>query len=229
MLHMKRKKVSHLHVCSRLVYLCIGLALLGTEIVGCTQDIDVLNKYGCSIINVDEVYNQRKSINDRIPRKLNKQELTEIAKYLKKKNARYSYLFILYYLPEMQVGNGAFATSHFNPNLNVNFGATSEFIESSPLLILTSQNGIKVIGTWYDNTLGTQTVYQIYQKSNNYILRKIIGNRFTEDKMRYTNKNGSKKFAYDSDDIEYFIIDSNGNLGIYDELGFIMSCPQKNY
>jgi len=227
MLHMKRKK--NLHVYRRLVYLCIGWALLGAGIMGCAQDIDVLNKYGCNIINVDEVYNQRKSINVRIPRKLNKQELTEIAKYLKKKNAQYSYLFILYYLPEMQVGNGAFATSHFNPNLNVDFGATSEFIECSPSLILTSQNGIKVIGTWYDNSLGTQTVYQIYQKSNKYILRKIIGNGFTENKMHYTNKNGSKKFTYDSDDIEYFIIDSRGNLGIYDELGFIMSCPQKNY
>ena len=129
----------------------------------------------------------------------------------------------------MQVGTGAFATSHFNPNLNVVFGSEPEFVKSSPSLILTPQNGIKIIGTWYDNSLGTQIVYQIYQKSDCYILRRIIGDGFTEDKMRYMNVNGLKKFTYDSDEIEYFVIDQSGKLGIYDEDGFIMSCSKKDY
>lgn len=212
-----------------LLGICVVLMLFGS-ITRCTPGTDALNKYNCSIINVDVSSTQKKSINVRIPRKLNVQELTEIAKYLRKKNAVYTRLFICYYLPEMQVGNGAFATTHFNPDLKVAFGTESEFIKSEVSLILKAETGLKIIGTWYDNSLGAQVIYQIYHKNNQYILRRIIGDLFTEEKLRYTNKNGIKKFAYDDDnDTEYFIINSSGKLDIYDEVGFILSCPKKDY
>ncbi len=55
-------------------------------------------------------------IDDRLP---TKQELGSISKYLVSNESKHDQSFVSFYLPEMQVGAGAFATAHHNPNMEV--------------------------------------------------------------------------------------------------------------
>lgn len=55
----------------------------------------------------------------RIQTKLSEELLTNIAEKLKRRSPYAEKTFITYYLPCMEIGNGAWATSHFNPDLEI--------------------------------------------------------------------------------------------------------------
>ena len=58
--------------------------------------------------------------------KLSEHELSELAWELKNRLDReYDRIFISYYLPDDEIGNGAWATSHYNPNLQVKIIGTT--------------------------------------------------------------------------------------------------------
>ncbi len=59
--------------------------------------------------------------------KLSKEELGQLAKTLKRKlDKDYERIFISYYLPGVKVGFGAWATTHFDPDLKVNILGRTE-------------------------------------------------------------------------------------------------------
>ena len=60
------------------------------------------------------------SINVRIYERLSQEELGSIAKNIKSQFPNYRLTFILYYLPKMEPGAGAWATSHYDPTLSIN-------------------------------------------------------------------------------------------------------------
>jgi len=56
-------------------------------------------------------------VDGRLP---NKQELASLSSYLVSKENKHDRSFVLFYLPEMKVGYGAYATAHHNPKMKVN-------------------------------------------------------------------------------------------------------------
>lgn len=56
-------------------------------------------------------------VNERLP---TADELEAVSRYLHRKEKRHDRTFVAFYLPGMEVGAGAFATAHHNPNLEVN-------------------------------------------------------------------------------------------------------------
>lgn len=55
-------------------------------------------------------------VDGRLP---NEQELGEISIYLVSKEKKHDRTFVLFYLPGMKVGSGAFASAHHNPTMEV--------------------------------------------------------------------------------------------------------------
>ena len=67
----------------------------------------------------------------------------------------YDRIFIVYYLPEMPVGAGGWATTHFAPGLDVRIlGLTPEEASAGVDSILPSTR--EDIGRWSDDRNGTQ-------------------------------------------------------------------------
>ncbi|MHA1540036.1 MAG: hypothetical protein ACTSXQ_06145 [Alphaproteobacteria bacterium] len=56
----------------------------------------------------------------RLQDKYSEEELSAIAVDLKKKSPKVDRIFIVHYLPCMEVDNGGWATTHFSPDLSVN-------------------------------------------------------------------------------------------------------------
>lgn len=212
-------KVVLFTLCSFALICWIALSYEGEQ-----PEVSILGKYDGYIINSETMDKYKKSINIRLQHKLTSGQLTEIANYLRRKNKEYDYLFILYYLPGMVVGNGAYATTHFTPGLSVDMVGSDEFERETEKANKRQvvESG-EVVGKWEDNSLGHRIIIQIYKRKNQYIMRHIEGGEYYERKLKYTRFRGLKRFVYDNNFGEYLLIDKNGNLNFYDEQGFIYS------
>jgi hypothetical protein len=72
------------------------------------------------IIKRDEMGTAKKSftllvdlIDGRLP---TKKELGDVSKHLRSNNTQYDRLFVVFYLPDMVIDDGAFATAHYLPD-----------------------------------------------------------------------------------------------------------------
>jgi len=72
-----------------------------------------------SIENKDCIGTIKCSFDVRISQKISEKEIAAIANKIKKSSSATDANFILYYLPCMKVNDGAWATSHFNPDLKI--------------------------------------------------------------------------------------------------------------
>lgn len=67
-----------------------------------------------SVISDTSLKNIKRSVDVRLQTRLTEEQLTELAKEIQKKSPKqYERTFICYYLPDMEPGAGAWATSHF--------------------------------------------------------------------------------------------------------------------
>jgi hypothetical protein len=85
------------------------------------QTSEVSNDINYELKEYDIIPNIKYSANIILDRKLTKSELEYIANRIyKEKNIKnYERAFLAYYLPGMKIGSGAWATTHFNPNLEI--------------------------------------------------------------------------------------------------------------
>ena len=92
----------------------------------------------------------KRSLDVRLNKKVSERTLRAIALKLKSQDARsYDRTFMAYYLPGMAVGAGAWATTHFNPDLEVRvLGLTAE--EEEKLLAEPAPANREIIGRWLD-------------------------------------------------------------------------------
>ncbi len=113
--------------------------------------------------NVDSIYTIEKrdvfgdiklSLDIRLKNKVSKEQLNQLALTLKERERKpYEQIFIFWYLQEMEIGAGAWATTHFNPNLEVRIlGITTE--KEKELTASDENRGGFVLGKWFDNSIG---------------------------------------------------------------------------
>ena len=93
----------------------------------------------------------KRSLNIRLAEKVSEDTLRDIAKELKQTDsAQYERTFIVYYLPDMEVGAGGWATSHFYPDLDVRIlGLTAE--QEVALSTDSGDPTREVVGNWLDD------------------------------------------------------------------------------
>jgi hypothetical protein len=192
-----------------------------------TQDA-VSNEIKYTIINEEKMENIKTSIDVRLESEANKEIITKIANKLRKDGRRnYQRVFINYYLPGMEVGNGAWALSHFNPNLEVQIlGFTKE--EKTQLLENTSPLESNLIGRWIDNTPYSGGVITISRNANILELSiKYKDGSKSSKKLIEKIVNGQKRWI-EEDNVfgEYYVLNNDGNLSIYDTEGLVKTYPK---
>lgn len=177
-----------------------------------------------SIIKKTNQGNMKGIIEVRLKEKVAKATLKKLALKLKKDSSQaYDHLFITYYLPGMTSGAGAWATTHFNPELEVQIlGTTIE--EEEKLRKQTEPSSSVMFGEWLDESPFMGAKYTLFKKnSKTVMLIKFKDGSVSEKEMiqkkqgpllRFEEKGGN---SYG----EYYLIKKDDNLGIYDGSGLI--------
>ena len=106
-----------------------------------------------TIIDQNVLPGIKRSLDIRLNKKVSEGALRSIATQLRDSDSNsYQRTFIGYYLPDMEVNAGYWATSHFNPDLEVKIlGLT---IEEEKKVIAESQPVGEVVGRWFDQFIG---------------------------------------------------------------------------
>ena len=171
---------------------------------------------------IDEETNDKVSkcnLNIRLNKKVDKAVLKDIALTLQEDRKKFENLWIFYLLPDMEPGAGAWATTHFTPELEVEIlGATEQEdkkLDETPL-----PEG-KIVGQWRDDTPMIENVKIIYKADDKLKIQTTYkdGSQ-SDDKLIKKKENGKTRYDFaDNPHGEYFIVEDNGNLGMYGENG----------
>lgn len=177
-----------------------------------------------TVIEKKNLGNIKGSIDIRLDKKVKKDFLQKLALKLREAEPRKcERLFITYYLPGMTPGSGAWATSHFNPNLEVKIMGTT--LEEEKALLNKHKNASgKIIGEWLDESPYIGARYTLIKKNSKiFMIRKFKDGSGSEKEMIQKNQSGRLRFEEKegNDFGEYYVIERNGNLGAYDSNGLI--------
>ena len=153
----------------------------------------------------------------KLSRKITKEELTTLALKLRETRQSYNHLWIGYTLDNMKVGAGAWATSHFTPELEVQIlGATAE--EENNLNKSAGKIDGKQIGKWFEQQ-ATSASYLFYEKNNKFFMKTTFKDgSMMESKINKKKVSSGLKLS-DPEDTngEYYIISKSGELEFYNK------------
>ncbi len=146
-----------------------------------TNNDEIFNEY--SIIKQELIPSIKASIDVRLNREFKKTSIEKLARKFKRDlKEDYDRIFICYYLPGMKVGSGAWATSHFDPNLeivmttpyyddtkkvtNTDNSKTDKLINN----FLSTNSSANIIGKW---SQGDGVMVVIFKKSGTYYINEM--------------------------------------------------------
>ena len=173
------------------------------------------------IIGRDRSGNTRCSFDVRLER-VPESSIRNIAEEIKRREAQEcERTFIVHYLPGMEVGAGGWATSHFTPNLEVRILCqTVEQANSAPPLL----DG-EVVGRWRRDVLPAGWL-TIVRRDDQLIARwdytdgsnsenSLDESQLPDGRLRLEDQGGN---AFG----DYYVVETDGRLGLYDEDGQIL-------
>lgn len=182
-----------------------------------------------SIISENVVPGIKRTLVVRLNKEISHDVLGTIGYEIKKadKNS-YKRTFIFYYLPGMQVNATAWATTHFNPNLEVKiFGLTPE--EKTFLLSAPTDSARDVVGQWFDDRPLINRRIIIYHKNGKVFMELVYkdGSIGTEELMEGKTSSGIRFEAKKGSDFgDYYLLNRNGDLEIRDAEGLIYTAKK---
>ena len=154
------------------------------------------------------------NIEVKLNKKVDEKILKEIALEIHENRKQYNKLWIFYYIPNMTSGM-AWATTHFTPGLKVNIiGSTkTEDQESSK----TSNIEGEIIGKWRSEKSLMGAALILYKNHEGKLMMRIaFKDGGIMDREVVKSKQGVKtKYQDDNEHGEYYILETNGNLGMY--------------
>lgn len=188
--------------------------------ISASSDVSV-PKY--SIVKDENLHHFKRSVDVRIPIRYTETQLDILAKHIKNLDKRkYDRTFILYYLPDMEIDAGAWASSHFDPNLKITIhGLSVEKYKELTSLPENLDSSAEMIGRWAYMI----ALFDIYSKDNNYFMRTTYrdGSSGQQNLQKRTVENETRYYVLDSDFGEYYVVSSRGELKVFDNDGFIES------
>ncbi len=186
----------------------------------CSSDSTEGSAY--EIIGRDRIGNTRCSFDVRLEERVPESSIRNIAEEIKRREAEEcERTFIVHYLPGMQVDAGGWATSHFTSSLEVRIlGMTVEQANSAPPLL----DG-EVVGRWRRDVLPPGWL-TIVRRDNQLITRwdhadgsnsenSLDESQLPDGRLRFEDQ-GENAFG------EYYIVEIDGRIGLYDEDGQIL-------
>lgn len=179
-----------------------------------------------TIIDSHTVRGIKRSLDVRLNKKVSEPVLRAIALKLKSQDSRtYERTFIGYLLPGMKVNAGAWATTHFNPSLEVEIlGMT---LEDEELLLAEHPSEVSrdVIASGLDDSpFALAQKVTIYREGRKFFMEGWYkGETLPPKKLVKVDFKLGTRYEYKSAFGEYYLLDSRGNLEIWDRDGFIVA------
>lgn len=174
------------------------------------------------IISEDSYQNERRSLDVRISRKVDEDGLEALAYRLREQaSGSVERTFIVYYLPGMEVGAGGWATSHFDPELDVQILGVSEDA-SSQIENIRDQYGQNLIGIWENNQPGSAATFALVRKESGFEMERIFpdGSSHTITVQKQPSETGRRFQDPENTFGEYWLL-REGRLELHDPEGVI--------
>ena len=174
------------------------------------------------IINETTSQNQRRSLDVRLSRKVEAEVLEALAIQLRDQAPRrFARTFIVYYLPGMEADAGGWATSHFNPALEVRI-LGSPVGGGSLLDRLGSEHGEALVGVWENNQPGFAGTFAIFRTESGFGLERIHpdGSVGRKDLVERPSQVG-RRFEDPENRFGEFYLVRGGNLELHDGEGMV--------
>lgn len=193
------------------------------------QEATIPDDVSFSIIDSSTVPGIKRSLDVRLNRKVSEHTLRAIAVKLKAQDSRaYDRTFMTYYLPGMAVGAGAWATTHSNPDLEVEIlGLTAE--AEARLVTQPEPASREIIGRWLDESPFVESRVTIFREEGKLFIEQIFkdGSSLREELTARTSPLG-RRFdkVEDSRFGDHWVIDSDGNLQAHDNDGLIATAKK---
>lgn len=168
----------------------------------------------------------KRTVEVRLSERLSEQELQLLAHRLKAKSSQeVPRTFITYYLPGMEVGKGAWASSHFTPELRIRiWGPTKDQLEN----VLTIDDNDNRLGQWIDNG-PFAGIITIFERNGDFFAERHFkdGSIVTQDLIRQSSSDGQRFDVKEDSFKAYYIIDRKGNLRVGDQDGLIKTLTSR--
>ncbi|WP_298119335.1 hypothetical protein [Flavobacterium sp.] len=168
------------------------------------------------------------NINIELREKISVDELTKIANELRETRTTYDNLWIFYYLPGMKVDSGAWATSHFTPNLNVEIiGSTLE--EETKLKGQSKNVDGKILGEFFEKQY-VNASFTVYEKDNKTFVKIAFkdGSSSIDEMSRKKVTDGIRLDQKSEGNGEYYILTNSGILEFYNAENKKFTTADKN-
>lgn len=146
--------------------------------------------------------------------KITAEELTAIANKIRETRMSYDKLWIFYNLPGMTSGSGAWATTHFTPDLKVEILGTTAATDKKLSSLKTDG---EVIGKWQDARPYANCILVIYKKNKKIFMKQTFSDG-SSGKEEFIKKKFKGKTRYEpkkNTERIYYLVESNGNLSMY--------------
>ena len=193
---------------------CLSAIFLWTVLSGSVQ-ADTVGGATYSIITDKSFRDVKRSITVRLDKKVSEEVLRTIAWKLKNTgHKKYERTFIVYYLPDMKVGAGAWATSFFDPGLEVEIlGLTAE--EEEKMTKDAKSTSRDVVGIWMDDRPYVGATITIFRENAKlYLDSKYKDGSGSIEEMTESHSTIGTKLVEKGGNPhgEYFVLDRKGNL-----------------
>jgi hypothetical protein len=168
-----------------------------------------------SIISEDQSKDVKRSVDVKLEKKVSAEVLKIIAGKIKNsERKKFERTFITYYLPEMKVGSGAWATSHFDPDLKVKIiGLSAD--EEEKLTNDAKSTSRDVVGIWLDTRPSVGATITIFREKKKLFLESKYkdGSSSSEEMTESKSTSGTRLVQVKGNSHgEYFELDQNGDL-----------------
>ncbi len=183
-----------------------------------------------SVIDSDIISGAKLSLDVRLSRKATEKELAQIARELKDGTpGSFSRTFIVHYLPGMLPDAGAWATTHFNPSLQVSIlGMTTE--QEQALARQVNSPGQQVIGVWLDKSPSANRT-TLYKKGGKIFWERKFwdGSELTLEMIERSSSSGRRFDMRERNASgDYIVIRASGVLELRDSIGLISTARSVN-
>ena len=183
-----------------------------------------------SIISDESLSGIKRTVEVRLEERVSQDTLEAMAHALSATDpSSYDRTFILYYLPEMEVGAGAWATTHFDPNLDVHIlGLTVEEFDSMNA-VQTDDPNREVVGRWLDDRPYVNQGILIFREAGTLFLESSYpdGSSGVEEMVETKLDAGLKIEKIGGSDFgDHFLLTNAGALEIRDSEGLIATATR---
>ncbi len=152
-------------------------------------------------------------------KKVDTNTLKAIATELRNKRKHFDKLWISYYINNQGIESGAWASTSFTPDLEIEvFGSTpDQDIKTGSAGNINGQ----IIGKWRSDKSLSGAVLLLFKDGQGRLNMKVVLKNGEEmvDQIQEKTENGNVIYTDGNSHGEYYILESNGNLGMYGRSG----------